>query len=93
MSDKVPLRILCFGDSLTSGFCHHGLSEHPYSHRLTECLVEAFPNRHVFVYTNGEPGDVVSNKPWESRLAAERQSAPLPFFWMHGVRMETDSGC
>lgn len=66
-----PLRILCFGDSLTSGFCHFGLTEHPYSIRLKDHLDAAFPDRRIDVYTNGQPGDVVSNEPWEFRLDSE----------------------
>lgn len=72
MSHSV-LRILCFGDSLTSGFCHHGLTEHPYSGRLKELVTAAFPHRQVHIYTNGEPGDIASNLPWERRLAEERE--------------------
>lgn len=70
------LRILCFGDSLTSGFCHHGLTEHPYSDRLKELITSAFPHRQVHIFTNGEPGDIASNQPWERRLAEELKKRP-----------------
>lgn len=66
------LRILCFGDSLTSGFCHFGLDSRPYSIRLKTRLVGALPHRHIEVFTSGVPGDVVANQPWENRLEAER---------------------
>lgn len=65
------LNILCFGDSLTSGFCHFGMDSHPYSIRLEDRLAAAFPGSRIEVFTNGVPGDVVSKKPFKNRLQAE----------------------
>lgn len=33
-----PLRILCYGDSMTVGFCRGGLTFEPYPRALAECL-------------------------------------------------------
>lgn len=37
-SDPYSRNILCFGDSLTSGFFNHGRNFHPYSQRLSQLL-------------------------------------------------------
>lgn len=66
-----PINILCFGDSLTSGYCSFGLNSHPYSIRLENRLFEALPDLRLEVFTNGEPGDVVQNKPFKTRLEIE----------------------
>jgi hypothetical protein len=42
------LSILCFGDSLTAGFYHHGLEYHPYAKKLYECLQTAFPTPNLW---------------------------------------------
>ncbi|KAK7226494.1 hypothetical protein V2G26_014497 [Clonostachys chloroleuca] len=65
------LHILCFGDSLTSGFCNFGLDERPYSARLQQRLTAEFPGREIHVYTDGEPGELVLNGSWEARLRAD----------------------
>jgi lysophospholipase L1-like esterase len=66
-----PLNILCFGDSLTSGYCSFGLNSHPYSIRLGGRLAEALPDVRLEVFTNGVPGDVAQNEPFKMRLDAE----------------------
>uniref|UniRef100_A0A8H7TKU5 SGNH hydrolase-type esterase domain-containing protein n=1 Tax=Bionectria ochroleuca TaxID=29856 RepID=A0A8H7TKU5_BIOOC len=65
------LHILCFGDSLTSGFCNFGLDERPYSARLQQRLTAEFPGREIHVYTDGEPGELVLNGSWDARLRAD----------------------
>ncbi|KOS16897.1 hypothetical protein ESCO_004747 [Escovopsis weberi] len=65
------LRVLCFGDSLTQGFCDMGLTSHPYSQTLLARLEAAFPETVVEVVTNGVPGDVVSGPAWRRRLVNE----------------------
>ncbi|KAK2609931.1 hypothetical protein N8I77_003400 [Diaporthe amygdali] len=61
-SPKKPrrsLRILCFGDSLTSGYSQMGSITHPYSERLTDILSTSFPSLNIDAHTDGLPGDVV----------------------------------
>lgn len=56
---KRSLRILCFGDSLTSGYSQLGATTHPYSQRLTSVLSTSFPSLTIDAHTDGLPGDVV----------------------------------
>ena len=62
------VRVLCFGDSLTSGHCSGGLKQHPYSQRLADLLTRALPGKSVEVLTNGVPGDVASSPRFHQRL-------------------------
>jgi len=55
------LRILCFGDSLTSGYSLYGTIYHPYNERLEEKLQEAFPDVRIEITTDGRPGDITGN--------------------------------
>lgn len=71
MPSPRPINILCFGDSLTSGYCSFGLNSQPYSLRLQDRLYEAFPHLRLEVFTNGVPGDVVQNPPFKKRLEVE----------------------
>lgn len=57
------LSILCFGDSLTAGFYHHGLEYHPYAKKLYECLQAAFPTAEFMIEVDGAPGDLVTSPP------------------------------
>lgn len=57
---KRSLRILCFGDSLTSGYAQWGAVSHPYSQRLTTVLSRAFPSLNIEAHVDGHPGDIVS---------------------------------
>lgn len=68
------LRILCFGDSLTSGFHGWGIGSHPYSTALAARLRAAFPGRRIEVVTSGAPGDVVCGARFHERLAQECKS-------------------
>jgi lysophospholipase L1-like esterase len=59
-----PLRILCFGDSLTSGFP----ADNPYAGRMTEKIEEAFPGRKVECEVEGAPGDRVTDGRYLNRM-------------------------
>ncbi len=52
------LRILCFGDSLTSGYTAGGAISHPYEERLVERLAAALPDVSVESNEDGMAGDV-----------------------------------
>ncbi|TAQ87696.1 Nucleoside-triphosphate phosphatase [Chlorociboria aeruginascens] len=54
-----PLRILCFGDSLTEGYSRYGTLMTPYSRTLFQHLTACFPDRKITVYTDGLSGDLV----------------------------------
>jgi len=51
--------ILCFGDSLTSGFFSYGLEYHSYAIKLSEILEKEFGIRKFTLDVDGRPGDLV----------------------------------
>lgn len=65
------LRVLCFGDSLTSGYHSFGLGSHPYSEALRTRLFAAFPDAEIQVRTNGVPGDVAAFPGFKERFQNE----------------------
>lgn len=62
------LRILCFGDSLTSGYFRWGMGSQPYSEVLSSRLQQEFPDLDVKVTTDGVPGDVASQPRFYDRF-------------------------
>ncbi|OAA64328.1 lipase, gdsl [Niveomyces insectorum RCEF 264] len=56
-----PLRILCFGDSLTGGYTCYGTQYHPYAETLVAKLRAAFPGLQVEVDVDGKDGGVTSD--------------------------------
>jgi lysophospholipase L1-like esterase len=63
MESKKPLRILCFGDSLTEGYTQHGLHYHPYSDTLLDKLradLSLSTRYNISVDTDGMSGDQVT---------------------------------
>ncbi|KAJ1326781.1 acyl-CoA thioesterase I [Microdochium nivale] len=74
---RTPLRILCFGDSLTSGF-RAGM---PYSLELRLKLAAAFPHHEIHCEVDGVPGDRVVKGTFIERMRqalrmAERDKQP-----------------
>ncbi|KAG5914557.1 hypothetical protein E4U53_004621 [Claviceps sorghi] len=65
------LRILCFGDSLTSGFHDFGQSFHPYSIAFAAVVQAALPHMTVTVHDSGKNGDVGAWTPFNERLKRE----------------------
>ena len=53
-SDRYSRSILCFGDSLTSGYYNHGHSFHPYSQRLAQLLNSGEGRLRYYVKTSGK---------------------------------------
>lgn len=74
MAHMPPLRILCFGNSLTSGYHAWGSGSHPYSIVLSARLRDAFPGRRIEVSTSGVPGDVVCGPAFHERMSRECKS-------------------
>ncbi|KAJ4130993.1 hypothetical protein NW768_006533 [Fusarium equiseti] len=62
------LNILCFGDSLTSGYYCYGMGSHPYATKLEDRLSGTFPEVDFDIAVNGVPGDVASFEPWYMRF-------------------------
>jgi lysophospholipase L1-like esterase len=67
---RKKLSILCFGDSLTSGYFCHGLESHSYAHKLEDRLTGTFPEVDFDIVVNGYPGDIASSERFSSRLKA-----------------------
>lgn len=67
------LSVLCFGDSLTSGYFSWGLGEHPYALKLEDKLTGAFPDVAVMVVADGLPGDVASFERFSNRAKEKSQ--------------------
>ena len=64
-----PLRILCFGASITAGFYRFGLCHHPYAIRLEECLKQSLPpNTPIQIEIDGLSGDTVIDGEYSDRL-------------------------
>lgn len=74
MAHAPPLRVLCFGNSLTSGYHAWGTGSHPYSIVLSARLRDAFPGRRIEVTTSGVPGDVVCGPAFHERMSRECKS-------------------
>ncbi|CEJ85780.1 hypothetical protein VHEMI03912 [[Torrubiella] hemipterigena] len=68
------LRILCFGDSLTSGYFRWGCGSKPYSEVLSSRLQAEFPDLEVKVTTDGVPGDVASHPRFYDRFRRQFSS-------------------
>ncbi|KAH7171062.1 SGNH hydrolase-type esterase domain-containing protein [Dactylonectria macrodidyma] len=82
-----PLRILCFGDSLTSGFFSYGMESHPYSLKLEDKLTGARPDLDVRVVTSGVPGDVATFQRFIDRMSTECMYFLTYFvYYRHDVR-------
>lgn len=83
---RKPLRILCFGDSLTSGYFCFGMDSHPYSLKLEDKLTGALPGVDVETVTNGVPGDVATFKRFTDRMRDECgcpfSFIPMPSFML-----------
>ncbi|KAM4059772.1 GDSL-like lipase/Acylhydrolase family protein [Hirsutella rhossiliensis] len=79
---RTPLRILCFGDSLTSGYHNYGLGEHPYSDALLDRLAAVLPDDSydLEALADGEPGDVASRPAFQRRL--REQLEERSFDWV-----------
>ena len=66
---KPPLRILCFGDSLTEGYNNYGLSMDPYSSTMKEFLEGRIGDGYeIEVETDGVSGELVTGGGFEGRM-------------------------
>ncbi|KAI1121447.1 GDSL-like Lipase/Acylhydrolase [Nemania abortiva] len=72
-----PLRILCFGDSLTCGYP----IDNPYADRLVHKIEEAFPGRTIEHEVEGMPGDLVTTGQYLSRMQMSWTLAEHPYDW------------
>ena len=71
--DKNAKKILCFGDSLTKGYYHHGRAYHPYSIKLESLLKEDGVDAKVI--NHGVNGECVALE-MQRRLARDLEQLP-----------------
>ncbi|KAJ6107851.1 SGNH hydrolase [Penicillium sp. IBT 18751x] len=76
------LSILCFGDSLTSGYYRYGLKYHPYAIKLTAILEAEFPTTKIHLEVDGLPGDEVTHPAGEFLPRIRDQCAKTKFDWV-----------
>ncbi|KAI0871265.1 GDSL-like Lipase/Acylhydrolase [Hypoxylon argillaceum] len=76
-SAEEPLRVLCFGDSLTCGYP----ISHPYAKRLAQKIEAAFPGRRIEYEVEGMPGDLVTTGQFLSRMQMSWTLTPHPYDW------------
>ncbi|KAJ5157647.1 uncharacterized protein N7482_008747 [Penicillium canariense] len=76
------LSILCFGDSLTSGYYRYGLEYHSYAIKLKEILEAKFPDTNVHIEVDGVPGDFVVYPTGDFLPRIQDQCAKAKFDWV-----------
>ena len=77
-----PVRILCFGASITAGWSQLGLRYYPYATTLEARLKEAFPDRNFSIQVDGLPGDTVIQGQYVKRLHSHVSAATNPWDWI-----------
>ncbi|KAL9137655.1 MAG: hypothetical protein Q9175_001144 [Cornicularia normoerica] len=82
MAMVTPIRILCFGASITAGWNQLGLRYYPYSSTLEARLKEALPTIHFSVQVDGLPGDTVIHGQYSKRLHSLISTATTAYDWI-----------
>ena len=82
MAVKTPIRILCFGASITAGWSQLGTRYYPYARTLEAHLKEALPKEHFSVQVDGLPGDTVIQGGYTKRLRSLMSTATSPYDWV-----------
>lgn len=77
-----PIRILCFGASITAGWNQKGLRYYPYANTLEARLKEALPNKDFSIQVDGLPGDTVIQGQYTKRLRSLVDTATSPWDWV-----------
>lgn len=77
-----PIRILCFGASITAGWSQLGRRYYPYARTLEAHLKEALPNEHFSIQVDGLPGDTVLQGEYMKRLRSLVSTATSPYDWI-----------
>ena len=82
MATRTPIRILCFGASITAGWSQLGTRYYPYASTLEAHLKEALPNEHFAIHVDGLPGDTVMQGAYTKRLRSLISTAASPYDWV-----------
>lgn len=79
------LRILCFGDSLTAGYCAWGMQHFPYAEHLPTPLQKLWPETSIEIDVAALSGDRVINGQYLRRLDSRLGKASAsqnPYDWI-----------
>ena len=76
---SAPIRILCFGASITAGWNQLGMRYYPYANTLEARLKEVLPNRHISIQVDALPGDTVIQGQYTKRLRSLINAAISPY--------------
>ncbi len=93
MESKKPLRILCFGDSLTEGYTQYGLNFTPYSDTLLDKLrsnLSISTRYNISIDTDGMSGDQVTGG-FLTRMKECCTYLPIPPFALFTLLPSTKS--
>ena len=82
MAMPTPIRILCFGASITAGWSQLGTRYYHYASTLEAHLREILPNRHFSIHVDGLPGDTVIQGQYKKRLRSLISTANSPYDWV-----------
>ena len=82
MAMATPIRILCFGASITAGWSQLGTRYYPYACTLEARLKKALPNRQFGIKVAGLPGDTVIQGQYSKRLRSLISTATSPYDWV-----------
>lgn len=74
-----PVRILCFGASITAGWSQLGSRYYPYANTLETRLKEALPGRYFAVQIDGLPGDTAVYGQYMKRLRSLTSTTSSPY--------------
>ena len=81
-SQPKSLRILCFGDSLTSGYTKMGLEAYPYADHLRVGLQHMLSTSDIHVDVEGLPGDQVQSLYLRRLHLKLKAAADTPYDWI-----------
>lgn len=87
MPSPVPqkLQILCFGNSLTAGYCDWGTEHYPYADHLPTPLQKLYPETSIHIDVAALSGDRVLGGQYLRRLEARLSKADAsqtPYDWV-----------
>lgn len=59
MSETKRVKVLCFGDSITKGYCRYGFEYYPYSNYLKQMFAQDYPSLQIDFVECGRDGERV----------------------------------
>lgn len=81
-AEKMALRLLCFGASITAGWSAGGSHHYPYSSQLSARLADALPATHFSIEVDGLSGDTLINGQYNNRMQQDMKSVKVAYDWV-----------